>query len=708
MNSKRYRSDSQIDNQVTAFPAELRTDYFHFGAFPPGFSCDQGASQQYIAYPPTGTLPVLAVAPKAAPLHHQHNQKFFALRRGRTNKGCCIYFDRQDLLDQVDGFENAEYMVFDTLDSAFRYLANTDSNDAEADEFERQYSGLVSFYRLYGTSDVPLHTDLGKFAISLRLELEAFMKGEQSPLTQERVDRLKEIDFNFSGKFNRRTFSQSLEDVVRYRERNGGRYPQYNTVSQRWLAKFKSKYLDFKRGKKVKCMDVSRCKELEEAGFDWTESSSEGTVLNASPVGTPHSYLLDQRQEPLHVVEMTGCNNDSTSCDALTETLLHAESSKVAPQGANILARPSTEITRTNAITTSTSATGQISTFSRSAASMPTAPVAAKLQPPPGPDADWNIMLAAFKAVYPNGNATNIPSISITDTPLDQWIHAQQNAYTDFVTKKERKRKISGKALLTKNQVDVLKAAGFKLKEPILPSPKRPKKYLMNDYIWDKMVTEIKAFKESSGHTTPPFKNQNLREFVKAVQDEYKKLTTNKPSELTPDRIQTLKEIDFKFDGMDKPWTPAWKAKFDVLKKFKAMHGHCDVPRNYEHPDMKGLSNWVKEQRKFYHKMLKGQPTIMTPEKAEKLSQLGLTWAFFKLKNNGIGAGGRKSWDARFEELLEFHRQYGHTRVPAHFPGLGSWVQNQRAYYKLLKQNAKCPMSAEQANRLEQIGFEFV
>ena len=95
---------------------------------------------------------------------HQNEQKLFALRRGRTNKGCCIYFDRQDLLDQVDGFESAEYLVLDTLDSAYRYLANTDAKDAEADEFESHYSGLVVFYRLYGTSDVPLHTDLGKFA----------------------------------------------------------------------------------------------------------------------------------------------------------------------------------------------------------------------------------------------------------------------------------------------------------------------------------------------------------------------------------------------------------------------------------------------------------------------------------------------------------------------------------------------------------------
>jgi hypothetical protein len=64
-------------------------------------------------------------------------------------------------------------------------------------------------------------------------------------------------------------------------------------------------------------------------------------------------------------------------------------------------------------------------------------------------------------------------------------------------------------------------------------------------------------------------------------------------------------------------------------------------------------------------------------------------------------------WSHRFQELLEFEKQYGHTRVPQHFPVLGQWVHSQRVNYKLLKQNRKSAMTAEQALQLEQVGFEF-
>jgi hypothetical protein len=83
-----------------------------------------------------------------------------------------------------------------------------------------------------------------------------------------------------------------------------------------------------------------------------------------------------------------------------------------------------------------------------------------------------------------------------------------------------------------------------------------------------------------------------------------------------------------------------------------------------------------------------------------------MVWAVFKLAPKEERAE-RKPWSHRFQELLEFEKQYGHTRVPLHFPVLGQWVHSQRVNYKLLKQNRKSAMTAEQALQLEQVGFEF-
>ena len=46
------------------------------------------------------------------------------MRQGRYTK-CCIYVSEQDLLPQIDGFEDAEYMAFDSWEDARRYVTST-------------------------------------------------------------------------------------------------------------------------------------------------------------------------------------------------------------------------------------------------------------------------------------------------------------------------------------------------------------------------------------------------------------------------------------------------------------------------------------------------------------------------------------------------------------------------------------------------------
>jgi len=50
--------------------------------------------------------------------------RYYARRQGRYTK-CCIYVSEQDLLPQIDGFEDAEYMAFDSWEDARRYVTST-------------------------------------------------------------------------------------------------------------------------------------------------------------------------------------------------------------------------------------------------------------------------------------------------------------------------------------------------------------------------------------------------------------------------------------------------------------------------------------------------------------------------------------------------------------------------------------------------------
>ena len=67
----------------------------------------------------------------------------------------------------------------------------------------------------------------------------------------------------------------------------------------------------------------------------------------------------------------------------------------------------------------------------------------------------------------------------------------------------------------------------------------------------------------------------------------------------------------------------------------------------------------------------------------------------------------KKTWDERFQELLEFKEEHGHTIVPQHSGPLGSWVREQRKDYKRMKAGEKTSFTSEKALMLTEAGFQF-
>jgi hypothetical protein len=69
-----------------------------------------------------------------------------------------------------------------------------------------------------------------------------------------------------------------------------------------------------------------------------------------------------------------------------------------------------------------------------------------------------------------------------------------------------------------------------------------------------------------------------------------------------------------------------------------------------------------------------------------------------------------RTWDSRFEDLLQFKATQGHTNVPKGWeddPSLYHWTITQRKKYKCLTDGLTNNLSAEQIDRLNEIG-EFV
>jgi hypothetical protein len=119
------------------------------------------------------------------------------------------------------------------------------------------------------------------------------------------------------------------------------------------------------------------------------------------------------------------------------------------------------------------------------------------------------------------------------------------------------------------------------------------------------------------------------------------------------------------------------------------------------------MKKWVSVQRIKHGNMLKGKKgDSMTPEQAKKLDDLGMVWSINKPPPPEKRAD-RKPWSHRFQELVDFKEEYGHTFVPHDYPVLGLWVYSQRVNYKLMKRGRKTRMTPERALLLADIDFAY-
>lgn len=127
-----------------------------------------------------------------------------------------------------------------------------------------------------------------------------------------------------------------------------------------------------------------------------------------------------------------------------------------------------------------------------------------------------------------------------------------------------------------------------------------------------------------------------------------------------------------------------WNDRYQQLVVFYEDHGHSDVGDGFD----QSLTEWVYRQRKEYRKYQRGAPSTLTPAKIDLLNQLKFVWD----KN-------QQAWDERFDELLEFQKEFGHVNVPTKYKTLGQWVTKQR------KEQREGRLDDLRAKRLNGVSF---
>ena len=134
-----------------------------------------------------------------------------------------------------------------------------------------------------------------------------------------------------------------------------------------------------------------------------------------------------------------------------------------------------------------------------------------------------------------------------------------------------------------------------------------------------------------------------------------------------------------------------WLEMLDLLKQFRDVQGHTNVPHQYV--TMPSLGSWCYHQRRKYHL------STLSDLKILRMEQLGFQW------NPGL-----LKWDAKYRELVHYKERYGHCNVPHNDQNkaLARWVSTQRRDFK--KYMAQRESNSNMTNRftaLKKIGFIF-
>ena len=203
---------------------------------------------------------------------------------------------------------------------------------------------------------------------------------------------------------------------------------------------------------------------------------------------------------------------------------------------------------------------------------------------------------------------------------------------------------------------------------------------------WRLQYEALQEFAAVHGHTRVPYnytKNPSLGRWVYRQRHLYNQMQNESTSKdpksikkvrpatvLSQERIEALENINFSFES---PRKRTWNKRFEELCTYRALHGDCLVPFQYD--TIPGLSVWVRNQRTQYRNLLLGRRNTLTPDRIAALQSIGFVW---DTQRNDL-------WKKRYDELKDFQSVYGHTSVPEKYHEnlqLGTWVNNQRTAYK--------------------------
>ena len=129
---------------------------------------------------------------------------------------------------------------------------------------------------------------------------------------------------------------------------------------------------------------------------------------------------------------------------------------------------------------------------------------------------------------------------------------------------------------------------------------------------------QLCEFKKINGHFNLPkdYKDKSLIGWISKQREYYRNNSIN------ADRLSKLDAIGFVWD----PLNDEWNKQFNALQNYRKLHPNAWPSTIGRSPDEKKLGSWCGTQRQRY------KEDNLSPERINKLNEIGFTWSFKKIK----------------------------------------------------------------------------
>jgi hypothetical protein len=220
----------------------------------------------------------------------------------------------------------------------------------------------------------------------------------------------------------------------------------------------------------------------------------------------------------------------------------------------------------------------------------------------------------------------NVPRKYSENTKLGQWVSTQRINYRWHE---------EGKASpMTTYRIQALESLGFE--------------WDCYDIVREDRLSELADYRKIHGHRNVPQnynENTKLGNWVTTQRTQYNLYRKGKTSHMTLSRIQKLEDLGFEWDSCG----AAWEDYLSELADYRIIHGHCNVPKNYN--ENTKLGKWVETQRTQSNLHRKGKASHMTLSRIQKLEDLGFEWDKRRVGLKSVVAGGNVEANTRKDAL---------------------------------------------------------